>query len=433
MKKPITLQRLFVLMSAAGILSLSSHALAAGFQFWEQDGASIGNYHAGRAAIAEDASTSFYNPAGLVRMQNQQIVIAAVPYMTGYQFRGTVAQGNLSAPYAGPQQTTAQGGTYSTLPAAHYATPIGENLVLGLSFVEPFGLDTNYGTDSLVRYVATLSSIQLLDLSPAIGFAITDKFSVGVGLDLEHSNGEFNFVNTSVSTSNDTLSQNSGSGSGIGYHFGTLYQFTPHIRIGLSHHSKITHHLRGSSKFQGPLANNGAGGVQVNDAMRSTITFPATTSFSAFGSPNTNWDFMGSISYTQWNVVRELILYNIATVSAGTTNIAVPEYYHNTWNFSVGANYHFTDQLFVRSGIGVDETPANNRFRNLQLPDTNRIAIALGGHFQATKALGFDVSWTHQFGMNTRVNNLGTATTLTNGSVRANTDVYGFQGTWDIV
>jgi long-chain fatty acid transport protein len=433
MKKPITLQRLFVLMSAAGILSLSSHALAAGFQFWEQDGASIGNYHAGRSAIAEDASTNFYNPAGLVRMQNQQLVIAAVPYMTGYQFRGTVVQGSLTGPYAGPQQTSAQGGTYSTIPTAHYAAPVGENIVMGLSFVEPFGLDTDYGTDSFVRYVATLTSIQLLDLSPAIGFGITDKLSFGMGLDLEHSNGEFDFINTDGTPSNDTLSQNSGSGSGVGYHFGTLYQFTPHIRVGLSHHSKITHHLRGSSKFEGPLANSGGGGVQSSDEWRSTITFPATTSFSVFGSPNTNWDFMGSVTYTQWNVVKELILYNTATTSGGTTDINVPEYYHNTWNFSVGANYHFTDQLFLRSGVGVDETPVSNRFRNLQLPDSNRIAIALGGHYQATKSLGFDVGWTHLFGMNTRINNLGTSTTLTNGSVRSNTDVYGFQGTWDIV
>ena len=45
-----------------GLVSLSSYANASGFQLWEQDGASIGNYHAGYAAAANDASTAFYNP-----------------------------------------------------------------------------------------------------------------------------------------------------------------------------------------------------------------------------------------------------------------------------------------------------------------------------------------------------------------------------------
>ena len=72
MAKKFYAKRLFLFMSAAGFISFTHQASASAFQLWEQDSATIGNYHAGRSAEAPDASTSYYNPAGLVRIKNQQ-------------------------------------------------------------------------------------------------------------------------------------------------------------------------------------------------------------------------------------------------------------------------------------------------------------------------------------------------------------------------
>ena len=57
-------RKLVSALSLTGLFFLSSHAMASAFQLWEQDAASVGNYHAGYAAAAYDASTAFYNPAG---------------------------------------------------------------------------------------------------------------------------------------------------------------------------------------------------------------------------------------------------------------------------------------------------------------------------------------------------------------------------------
>jgi long-chain fatty acid transport protein len=72
MEKRFSVRQLFKLMCIGGIIGLSSNAFAAAFQLYEQDGASVGDYHAGRAAQANDASTVFYNPAGIIRLKNQQ-------------------------------------------------------------------------------------------------------------------------------------------------------------------------------------------------------------------------------------------------------------------------------------------------------------------------------------------------------------------------
>ena len=46
-------------------LTTSASAQAAGFALIEQSASGMGNAYAGGAAIAEDASTIFFNPAGM--------------------------------------------------------------------------------------------------------------------------------------------------------------------------------------------------------------------------------------------------------------------------------------------------------------------------------------------------------------------------------
>src|SRR5258707_15727845 len=62
----------------AALLSLSAgHALGAAFALQEQNASGLGHAYAGGAAAAEDVSTIFYNPAGLVRLQTMQAGVAA--------------------------------------------------------------------------------------------------------------------------------------------------------------------------------------------------------------------------------------------------------------------------------------------------------------------------------------------------------------------
>src|SRR5579872_6997150 len=292
MSKRFNFQRLFILMSAAGTIGMSSNAMAAAFQLWEQDGASVGNYHAGRAAEAPDASTAYYNPAGLIRIHNQEIVLGLDPVLTNFKFKGTVDVVTAGLGSAGPVAGTAQGGSFNLVPSLNYAAPITDRVVFGFSVVSPFGLETNYGTSSFVRYAATLTSLEVIDLSPSLGIALNDKLSIGFGADIERARGEFDLVagnpllNEMFDMNMDTPSQNVGYDWGYGYHLGALYQFNEQTRVGLAYHSKVTHHLNGTSKFNGPLANDFAGGLQESTNLQATATLPATTTLSLFHSLN---------------------------------------------------------------------------------------------------------------------------------------------------
>jgi len=435
-------KKILIALSAAGILSANTVAHAAAFQLWEQDGASVGNYHAGRAASAEDASIGYYNPAGLVRIHNQQVVVGLDPILTNFKFRGTV---NLQSPtgiFANKQTAVAQGGGFNLAPDLHYAAPINDMFIFGISVVAPFGLETNYGRDSFAQYAATKTSLYLFDIAPSLGIKIDDHWSVGLGLDAEHARAEFDLMTALATTPpvDPTSSENVGSSWAYGYHLGAMYQLNDASRVGLAYHSKVTHHMDGTSKYTGILG----GGETKSNNLKTDITLPATTTLSGFQQINSNWDVMGTIAYTQWSELKNLVLRNVAGIPAGSLGpavksliITVPENYHNTWNFSVGANYHLNDQWMFRTGVGYDQSPSSDRYRNLQLPDSDRIAVAVGTHYQATKTIGVDFGWTHIFGMNTRINNLtqpvGAQTTTTNGSVQSSADVLGLQLKWDIV
>src|SRR2546427_1720666 len=65
-----------LLVVLASIVSLARNVGAAGFQVNEQSARGLGSAFAGEAAAAEDASTIFFNPAGMTRLSGTQFVSA---------------------------------------------------------------------------------------------------------------------------------------------------------------------------------------------------------------------------------------------------------------------------------------------------------------------------------------------------------------------
>lgn len=434
-----TARRLATVLCATGLLGNASQALASAFQLWEQDAASVANYHAGYAALATDASTSFYNPAGITRIKNQQVVLGVDAVMTDLKFRGTINNPLLGIP-AQPMQTTAQGGTFSLVPDLHYVAPISDRVGFGFSVDIPFGLKTNYGISTPVRYTNTQTSIRIIDYSPALGIQITDQGSVGFGFDVQRAFAEIDSVASLGSPLFDTPYTNRATDTAYGYHLGGLYQFTPCTRAGMSYHSQVVHHLSGSSKLIGVLPNAIIGGPVIASRATANLTLPPYTALSIYHKPNSRVAVMGSVIYTQWTTFKNLILNNAAGfvgfAPSTSVQLIIPENYRNTWNASIGADYYPNDQFILRGGVGYDETPLNNTNRNLQLPDNNRYVIALGGHYQATKTIGFDLGWTHLFIAQARVNPAPSPSpslvVTTDGNANGGANVIGGQVTWDI-
>src|SRR3990167_4579663 len=258
------MRKLTAALSVTGLLVFSSHALASAFQLWGQDAASIGNYHAGYAAAAYDASTAFYNPAGLNRFKDQQLVVAGAGVLTSFKYSGTISVDTIEGGI--PQGVTAQGGNFGFIPALHYVAPLSDVVAFGFSVTVPFGLQVNYGKSTILRYATTVTSVQVVDFSPVLSFKVTDKLSLGLGPDVQTMKGKFNQVATMGGAELDSDGINNADGVGYGMHAGGLYEFNENTRVGLSYHSQVVHHLTGNSTFSGPLATFFAGQIKSSRA-----------------------------------------------------------------------------------------------------------------------------------------------------------------------
>lgn len=438
--KRFAMRKITNVLCLAGMLGISSQAMASAFQLWEQDGASVGSYHAGYAALANDASIAFYNPAGIIRIKNQQAVFAGVLIASDFKYVGNIRVNTIMG--NAPRSVTAQGGQTSFVPALHYVAPINEWVGFGFSIDVPFGLATNYGPNTILRYAATKTSINAIDFSPSLGIKVTDKASVGFGLDVQRVFAEFDLVGgLGAGTSLDTTSTNKANDTAYGYHLGAMYQFTSDTRAGISYHSQVVHHLSGSSYFEGPLASDFGIPTVMSSRATTKVTLPAYTALSGYHKVLPNVAVMGTVIYTQWNTFRELTLNGISgrtPTLARSTNITVtiPQFYRNTWNLSLGSEYYLTDRVTLRGAIGYDETPVRNRYRNVQLPDNDRYVVAIGGHYQVSKAVGLDLGWTHFLINQSRVTPptlvVGGQRTTTSGQASGGADVYSGQVTWDI-
>jgi len=458
MKKRAAIKYLLSVGMAGLLVGMCTTANASAFQLFEYNGVNAGDFGAGAAAIADDASTAYANPAGMVMIPNQQIVLSENAIITDIQFKGTETWRStdpmVPSGYSSTQSGVAQGGGTKFVPAFHYVTPLSDRWAFGFSVLSPYGLVTNYGTDSVLRYSGTDTELKTIDLSPSIAFKATDKFSVGAGIDAEHLDATFNGVVGAPPSAPagspgalDTRSLNDGSAWGYGWHAGLLYQFTPSTRVGLAYHSQIRFDVNGTSKLEGPLVNELQGGVIKRHDLHTNITLPPFTELSAYHDFNQQWSVDGSLIYTQWSDFNDVLhiqnVQGVQTVQTPTGSIltyqpvtvSVPMHFRNTWRVAVGANYHPTAKWILRAGAGYDESPVENTYRGVRLPDANRYAVALGAHYQAIKTVGIDVGWTHLFIQNTRVNfNAVSGAQVANstGTYSNHADIIGAQLTWDI-
>ncbi|MBI5448386.1 MAG: transporter [Gammaproteobacteria bacterium] len=436
----------------------SSQALAGGFLLWEQNGAGVGDYHAGYAVDAADASTEFYNPAGLTYLKNTQAVAGLVIVPTKIEYTGTVQVSTINPPPVAAQYVSgAPAGGVNAIPDFHFAQALSPRLWWGLGVNVPFGLATDYSTDTYLRYGATKTQLQTIDVTPSLGYKLFNNFSVGAGLDAVYAQATFDqYSGFADNPFFDTLSDNRLSSWGYGYHLGALYQVTPRSRLGLAYHSKVDEEMTGRSRFVGYLANSGAFldplvyGEQISNELKSSLSLPPYTTLSGLYNLTQQWTLLGSVTYTQWSYIKALELQNLAIADSSTgtaTNNGVAyinQDFRNTWNVALGAEYAVSPKVMLRTGVGYDQTPVrDSSLRYIPTPDADRYAVAVGGHYQVNKKVGTDIGWTHLFILNAPVHSSSTVgvnpnnpnpngqTVTANGTVNTTADVFGFQLSWN--
>lgn len=390
------------------------------------NGAGLGNAYAGWAADAEDASTEFTNPAGLVRIPHQQIVAAGLLPHSKSVFDGTTTP---PFPPLPPQQGRAISHSTVLIPNFYYAARMTDRVVFGFGATSPVGLSTHYANNSILRYGATSSQIVAVNIGPGIGVQLTDKLSVGFGADAQRLSLDFNrmVAPPPFLPIPDFESLNHTAAWAYGMHAGALYQFNPATRVGVAYHSQTVSHTAGHSKIFGAVLPYG----QLESLFDQNIDFtlPATAQVSFYRDLNKKWTVMGSIFYIDWSALKEVTLQNIIIPTGQLVSGTTPLNYHDTFDYALGLNYKMNDKWMFRTGVQYLDTPTNLRDRIVANPVSTGTVVGLGVHYQHDTNLGYDLGYTHVFFNNTEYNH-NTPTSTEFGHIRTRSDVLGGQVTW---
>ena len=370
------------------VFTTSMTAQAAGFALIEQNASGMGNAYAGGAAIAEDASTIFFNPAGMTYIQGTQGVGAIHFIKPNAEFNneGSVAAVGRPLGDEGPNA-----GDLALVPNAYFKTDLNENIKLGLGINAPFGLKTEYDKEWLGRFQADMSELKTINFNPAIAFKVNDQLSLGFGISAMWAEATLTRA-VNFGGAGEGSVKIKGDDWGFGYNLGAIYQASADTRIGLAYRSKVEQHLDGDAKFRRPTGIPNAGAAADGD-VTADVSLPASLAFSAFSHLNDKWELMGDITWTRWSQFERLAVYR----NSGALLTETIENWDNTMRYSVGVNYLYSDAIKLRVGLAYDEEAIKDEFRTARIPGNDRKWVSLGASYQMSPTSKFDVGYTHLF------------------------------------
>ena len=397
------------LMFGLALAGFADLAQAAGFALIEQNASGLGNAYAGAAAVAEDASTIFFNPAGMTRLPGRQIVVVGHLIKPQAEFSGTVS------PAIGGG-TGGDAGSWSFVPNGYFAYRLTPKIHLGVGLNSPFGLKTEYGPGWMGRYQAIKSEVKTVNLNPSIAYKLSDTLSLGAGLNIQRIEAVLTSLQPLGAPPAPTpLVTIKGDDYGWGYNLGALWQATPATRIGLSYRSEVAYTLEGTSSTSNPSVTS------LNGPVTADITLPASASLSLFHTLSSQWDLLADVTWTGWSSFDRLPIQ-------GTVNKTTPENWQDILRYSLGATWHMSDKLSLRGGLAYDEAPVSDRYRTPRIPDGARTWVALGGQYRLSGRGALDFGYAHLFVNSPELQSTDNGTTL-NGQYDSQVDILSVQYT----
>ncbi|WP_205833262.1 OmpP1/FadL family transporter [Azohydromonas caseinilytica] len=378
-----------------GLLACSL-AQAGGFQLLEQNASGIGNAYAGSAAVADNASTIFFNPAGMTELRDREISLGGSLVDLSAEFTD---RGSLTGPSSTLRGNGGDAGSTALVPNAYLSWRLSPQLWAGIGISAPFGLKTEYDDQWVGAAQALSFEVKTININPSLAFKVNDTLSVGAGVSYQKLDADY-VRNISalgrpaaplpLSTSTVRFKADDWS---WGWNVGVLFKPSPDTRLGVSYRSAIKHSVAGNLRTSAPAPFGPAvEGIGDSDAY-ARIKLPETLILSAVQRVNPQWEVLGDVSWTRWNSIQDVLIMRTTSVAtprpgrsedlAGGTAQTLEARFRNSWRVAVGANYNLNSAWTLKGGLAFDRTPVRGPETTLvSLPDANRTWLAVGAQWR---------------------------------------------------
>jgi long-chain fatty acid transport protein len=420
---------------AVAIASASTITQAGSFGLIEQSASGQGSAYAGASALGEDASTIYFNPAGMTRLSGQQIIVAGHIIAPDAKYTDAGSQividnmGN-TTDLSGKNSSTDETGF---VPNFYYSAELPNEVYVGVGVNVPFGLATDYEDGWYGRYHALKSEIASININPSIAWKATDKISVGFGISIQYLDLELtnniesrgacanianNFDGVSLADcagiAGDSHVKLDGDSTEMGWNTGILIDLNDKSRLGIAYRSAIKHEVSGNSTYNldpvlaGVASNvsqpNSPFNILQDTSLTAIAELPESFSVSYVNDINAKWTILADWTWTGWSSLDNVTIVQSGDVPGQERGLDLA--YANTNRYSVGVNYHHTNKLVYRGGLALDETPIRSPEQTSpRIPGNDRTWLSLGVGYAPAASWSFDIGYSHLFISDTKINN----------------------------
>ena len=380
------------------LLFVTSNSYAAGFATDSHSASALATSYAGSVSGANDISDSFFNPATIsVVKQNQ--ALASLTYINfkvdDDNTRSTYDSdsSNVSGVRSNKQTVNA------FVPAGYIASRINDKTTLGLSITSPFGLSTNYNPNWAGRYYAIDSKISSVNFNPMLSYELDKKLSLGFGLQAQYLQAtltnavDIGGLYLSSPGSSDGFAKVKGDDWGYGFNAGLKYKFTDNLSFGLGYRSAIKHKIKGDVKLESAAVGNQA------SAFNSKITTPENLTVGFSYKLNDKLTLLHDTSWTRWSRVKTL---DINAQNSDLSNSSEINF-KNSFRYSFGAHFQQNDKLKLKIGAAYEQGSVSNEFRNPRIPISDKIWTSIGFGYKIKDNLTVDATYLHEFYKNAKI------------------------------
>jgi len=343
-----------VAASLGALAALSGTAYAGGMMSYELGTADVGLASAGYGARAQDASTVFTNPAGMTRLDGNQVLGAGQLLWSNTRF--SIGAGTAPALGTGDGGYAVGGGGWMPGGGMFLSYSVAPDVKAGLAVAGNFGGALNYDNDWVGRYYVQQTWIVGMSFLPSIAWKATDKLSLGASL-----NAMYGIYKNNVAINNvdpllgDGRLKTKDEAWGWGLNLGLLYEVSPATRIGLTWNSQV------DLDFDAPLEFAGLG-----PAVRAALTkagllggslvvgikVPQQAMASVFTQVDDRWALLGSVGWQQWSKFGQVQLGLDDSLRPTSITTSIP--FKDTWHGAVGAQYRLSEPWTLNFGIAYD-------------------------------------------------------------------------------
>ncbi|EQB8877284.1 outer membrane protein transport protein [Vibrio cholerae] len=384
---------------AFGLASVSTFTQAAGFQLAEYSATGLGRAYAGEAAMADNASAQWRNPAMLTYLEGTQVSAGAIYVNPNVDVEGTVNHAQLGKTHASSNDFAHD----AVIPNFYLSHQLNEQMALGFALGTNYGMETDLGTEFAASHFGNQASVISKEANLNIAYQILPQLSIGGGVRYVMGEGHFgatapakNLIRHPVTNNvmtlpkGTTLKYMEGEDNSWGWQVGSAWQINQDHRVGFAYKSEVVMDFEGH-------AEGVSYGIYKPGMM--SVTLPATAELASFHQLNDQWAIHASINWTDWSSFKEL-----TAVFPEKSDLIKSENWEDNYRFALGTTYQYDAKLALRAGVAYDTSAVDDKNRTATIPETDRTWVSVGGSYVATPQLTLDAGFTYIFAKDATIN-----------------------------